>query len=131
MVAAIAVVAATPVGAQQNREKAPKAKPAVAERAREPEVRTRVIFRDTDRTVIRRHAETHRVVVKPLPPGIQKQLARGKPLPPGIAKTRLSPELVRVVPRLEPGYSYVIVGDNLVVVDRRNNLVDILANIFR
>ena len=39
-----------------------------------PEVRTRVIFRDTDRTVISRHAETHRVVVKPLPPGIQKQL---------------------------------------------------------
>lgn len=100
-------------------------------RDRQPEVRTRVIFRDTDRTVIRRQAETHRVVVKPLPPGIQKQLVRGKPLPPGIAKTRLSPELVRVAPRLEPGYTYMVVGDNLVVVDRRNTIVDILANLFR
>ncbi len=138
--AVVAVVVALPAAAQQDKEKAPRSKPAdvtrdrqpdVRTRDRQPEVRTREIFRDTDRTVIRRHAETYRVVVKPLPPGIQKQLARGKPLPPGIVQTRLSPELVRVAPRLETGYRYVIVGDNLVVLDRRNAVVDILANLFR
>lgn len=49
-----------------------------------------------------------------LPPGIQKNLARGKPLPPGIAKQLDSRLLVRL-PRYE-GYEWQRVGSDLVLV---------------
>lgn len=42
---------------------------------------------------------------KPLPPGIRKNLARGKPLPPGIAKTRLPGGYVGRLPHYS-GYEW-------------------------
>ncbi|WP_044870500.1 anti-virulence regulator CigR family protein [Pseudomonas sp. LFM046] len=49
-----------------------------------------------------------------LPPGIQKNLARGKPLPPGIAK-KLDGRLVDRLPHYE-GYDWVRAGTDLVLV---------------
>ena len=68
---------------------------------------------------------------KPLPPGIQKNLARGKPLPPGIAKKVAPYDLVgRLPPR--PGYSYLVVGRDVVLVQVSTNLVvDVLQAVIR
>jgi len=49
-----------------------------------------------------------------LPPGIQKNLARGKPLPPGIAK-KLDSRLLGRLPHYE-GYEWQQVGTDLLLV---------------
>ena len=49
-----------------------------------------------------------------LPPGIQKNLARGKPLPPGIAK-KLDGRLVSRLPHYD-GYDWVRAGTDLILV---------------
>lgn len=49
-----------------------------------------------------------------LPPGIRKNLARGKPLPPGIAK-RFDNRLLGQLPRYE-GYEWQQVGTDVVLV---------------
>lgn len=50
---------------------------------------------------------------KPLPPGIQKNLARGKPLPPGIAK-KLDGRLVGRLPHYD-GYEWVQAGTDVIL----------------
>lgn len=50
-----------------------------------------------------------------LPPGIAKNLVRGKPLPPGIAKKAVPASLLGLLPSY-PGYEWRIVGDDLVLV---------------
>lgn len=49
-----------------------------------------------------------------LPPGIQKNLARGKPLPPGIAK-KLDGRLLGHLPRYD-GYEWMQAGVDLILV---------------
>lgn len=50
----------------------------------------------------------------PLPPGIQKNLARGKPLPPGIAR-KLDNRLLGRLPRYD-GYEWQQAGTDLLLV---------------
>lgn len=50
----------------------------------------------------------------PLPPGIQKNLARGKPLPPGIAK-KLDGRLLGRLPHYD-GYEWQQAGTDLILV---------------
>lgn len=52
-----------------------------------------------------------------LPPGIAKNLARGKPLPPGIAKKHVPSELLVRLPPLELGYEYLVVAGKLLLVE--------------
>lgn len=52
---------------------------------------------------------------KPLPPGIRKNLARGKRLPPGIAKQVAPAGMVRQLPQY-PGYEWQVCGSDLVLV---------------
>ncbi|MGY4532061.1 hypothetical protein ACVW0Y_001177 [Pseudomonas sp. TE3786] len=56
-----------------------------------------------------------------LPPGIQKNLARGKPLPPGIAK-KLDGRLVGHLPRYE-GYEWQQAGTDLLLVAIATGLI--------
>ena len=56
-----------------------------------------------------------------LPPGIQKNLARGKPLPPGIAK-KLDGRLVGRLPHYD-GYEWQQVGTDLILVALATGLV--------
>jgi hypothetical protein len=51
---------------------------------------------------------------QPLPPGIQKNLARGKPLPPGIAK-KLDGRLVGRLPHYD-GYEWVQAGTDVILI---------------
>lgn len=85
---------------------------------------------DDDRRIIRGYYDEHPDHAEHLPPGIAKNLARGKPLPPGIAKRYMPHELVtRLPPR--PDCDWLVVGVNAVLIDRHSGLVvDIAADIF-
>jgi hypothetical protein len=68
---------------------------------------------------------------KPLPPGIQKNLARGKPLPPGIAKKSAPSGMISRLPR-HPGYEWQMAGTDLVLVQIGTAIVaDVLKDVFR
>ncbi len=68
---------------------------------------------------------------KPLPPGIQKNLARGKPLPPGIAKKSAPSGMISQLPR-HPGYEWQMAGVDLVLVQAGTAIVaDVLKDVFR
>lgn len=58
-----------------------------------------------------------------LPPGIAKNLARGKPLPPGIAKQALPADLLRSLPPAGRGLEYLIVAGKLLVVETATQIV--------
>jgi hypothetical protein len=63
-----------------------------------------------------------------LPPGIRKNLARGKPLPPGIAK-RFDNRLLGQLPHYE-GYEWQQVGTDVVLVTLATGLIyEILQNV--
>jgi|GEM_PF-1372071 len=66
---------------------------------------------------------------KGLPPGIAKNLARGKPLPPGIAKRGLPGGLVERLPPRE-GFEYVYIDDRVLLVETGTQIVhDILSDL--
>ncbi|MFC3337311.1 anti-virulence regulator CigR family protein [Paracandidimonas soli] len=65
-----------------------------------------------------------------LPPGIRRNLARGKPLPPGIAKKMAPASLLGRLPRY-PGYEWRIAGSDLILISLATALVaDILYDVF-
>ena len=67
---------------------------------------------------------------QPLPPGIRKNLARGKPLPPGIAKKYAPAPMVTRLPA-HPGHEWRVVGTDLVLVAIATAVVvDILVDVF-
>ena len=87
-----------------------------------------VVLRDSDRATCRDYFLKHRMRPETLPPGIARNVARGKPLPPGIARKVLPADLLVVAPR-GPGITYAIIGP-MVVAIRNGAVVDILENIF-
>jgi len=62
-----------------------------------------------------------------LPPGIAKNLARGKPLPPGIAKKMVPSSMLRDLPSY-PGYEWRIAGNDLVLVALSTAIVASVIN---
>tara|TARA_R110000824_G_scaffold372077_2_gene561989 strand:+ start:21550 stop:21978 length:429 start_codon:yes stop_codon:yes gene_type:complete len=65
-----------------------------------------------------------------LPPGIQRNLERGKPLPPGIAK-RFDGRLASRLPRY-PGYEWERVGADVVLIEAATRIVvDVLVDVLR
>jgi hypothetical protein len=72
--------------------------------------------------------------LKGLPPGIAKNVERGKPLPPGIAKRYLPQDLERQLAEREPSIGTivdaVIVGDDVAIVEQATGvIVDIIRGI--
>jgi hypothetical protein len=66
---------------------------------------------------------------KALPPGIRKNLARGKPLPPGIAKQVLPGEL-GLSPRT--GYEVIRAGVDVLLVELATGIIhDVLMDVIR
>ncbi|HXT69493.1 MAG TPA: hypothetical protein VN700_07050 [Vicinamibacterales bacterium] len=89
------------------------------------------VFNDTDRTTFRNYFVSHKIVAQPLPPGIAKNVARGKPLPPGIAKKGLPADLVLTLgPRVQPGVTFAIYGDRVVAL-RSGLVIDVMIGIFK
>jgi len=65
-----------------------------------------------------------------LPPGIRKNLARGKPLPPGIAKKMAPGPMLAHLP-VHPGYEWRIAGSDLILVAIGTAIVaDVLFDVF-
>ena len=62
-----------------------------------------------------------------LPPGIRKNLARGKPLPPGIAKKMVPGPMLARLP-VHPGYEWRVVGDDLVLIALSTAIVTSVIN---
>ncbi|CNF16934.1 anti-virulence regulator CigR family protein [Yersinia intermedia] len=62
-----------------------------------------------------------------LPPGIAKNLARGKPLPPGIAKKAVPASLLEQLPSY-PGYEWRIAGNDLVLIALSTAIVASVIN---
>jgi Ni/Co efflux regulator RcnB len=65
-----------------------------------------------------------------LPPGIRKNLARGKPLPPGIAK-KMNPDFARQLPNY-PGYEWRQVGSDAALINITTGIVrEIMRDVLR
>ena len=122
LAAGLLLILGVPAAAQQpERNRSNKAQPAA------PAAPT--TFSIVERNVIINYFRTHRLEVKPLPPGIARNLARGKPLPPGIAKQRIPADLSRRLV-VRSGYQSLIIGDRIVLIDPVGIVVDILSEIF-
>ncbi len=66
-----------------------------------------------------------------LPPGIQKNLLRGKPLPPGIARKLVPNNMLGRLP-VHPGYEWRVAGASLILVSLASNTVaDVLQDVFK
>ncbi len=88
-------------------------------------------FTEIERHEIVQYFQTRPVATKRLPPGIAKNLARGKPLPPGIAKRFLPQDLNASLPA-HPGYERIIVGSDVLLIDAATQVVaDILRGVLR
>lgn len=65
-----------------------------------------------------------------LPPGIRRNLERGKPLPPGMAK-RFDGQIANELPRY-PGYEWERVGADVVLIEAATRVVvDVLVDALR
>ena len=89
-----------------------------------------VVFREGDRVTFHDYFVAHKITAQSLPPGIAKNVARGKPLPPGIAKRAVPAELLAVGPKVDKDTSFAIVGD-VVVATKGGVVIDILAGVFK
>ena len=77
---------------------------------------------------IQRYFRSNPVPVEALPPGIARNLARGRPLPPGIAKRFLPTELRSQLPDYA-GYELLIAGRNILLVSVASGIIaDILLD---
>ena len=65
-----------------------------------------------------------------LPPGIAKNLARGKPLPPGIARQYVPHDVLVRLPPLNEGYEYIVVAGKILLIEIATHVVhDILVDV--
>lgn len=65
-----------------------------------------------------------------LPPGIAKNLARGKPLPPGIAKQYLPDGLLASLPAPPRGFERIVVDGKILLVEVATRVIhDILSDV--
>jgi hypothetical protein len=121
-VALTAAVLAAPAAAQKPDKPKGRDGPGV-------EAELSVGFSVSERRVISEYFGEHRYEAKSLPPGIAKNLARGKPLPPGIAKRQLPQDLqARLEPRAD--VEVTIFGDRIVLLEASGLVVDILEGVF-
>ena len=93
------------------------------------EILVDIVFGDDERETIRDYYSGRSVNVDTLPPGIAKNLRRGKPLPPGIAKKNLPNDLESRLP-IRDGLRRQILGNDIALIDEENNLiVDIIQGV--
>ena len=93
-----------------------------------PALATTVVIGSDERRIITDYFRVNPYAVAPLPPGIAKQVARGKPLPPGIAK-RFDNRLLGQLPHYD-GYEWRQVGTDVVLVTLATGLIyEIISNV--
>ncbi len=75
------------------------------------------------------HNRQHHAHAKDLPPGIAKNLQRGKPLPPGIAMHRLPAALTTRLPPPPRGCERIVLDGRVLLVDIATRVIhDVLAD---
>ncbi len=74
-------------------------------------------YRDQDKNKKGKGGKKRKGADKGLPPGIAKNLQRGKPLPPGIAMTRLPTDLAEKLPPPPEGHKRIYVDGKVLLVD--------------
>ena len=84
---------------------------------------------DAEIKIIREYFSADSRKPESLPPGIAKNLARGKPLPPGIAKKQLPDDLIILLPA-RPGARWLVTGDVVLLVDAGDLIVDLIRLVF-
>ena len=88
------------------------------------------VFGEDEREIIETYARERGVRTSSLPPGIAKNVQRGKPLPPGIAKRGLPQDLESRLPPLREGLERIIVGDDVTIVEEGTRIVvDVLKDV--
>jgi hypothetical protein len=101
-----------------------------------------VVFTEEEVRIIRAYYETHgedtghghgkgkgHKKAGGLPPGIAKNLARGKPLPPGLAKSSLPYDLQRRLPPAPSGYERIVVAGKILLIEVATQVVrDVLTD---
>lgn len=88
------------------------------------------VFGEDERDIIETYARERGVRTSSLPPGIAKNVQRGKPLPPGIAKRGLPQDLESRLPPLREGLERIIVGDDVTIVEEGTRIVvDVLKDV--
>jgi len=98
---------------------------------KDADVSVNFTFNSGDHDTFRNYFRTNKITAEPLPPGIAKNLARGKALPPGIAKKAFPNDLVRGLgSRVRPGVTFTIAGDRVVAL-KDGKVVDIIEGLFR
>ena len=104
--------------------------------------RSKIVFTVHDQEIIRGYYHDQYANLPPglakrggnLPPGLQKHLQRDGTLPPGLQKRVESfpPELEERLPRLPDGYRRVVLGVDILILDRRTQrIMDIVRDILR
>ena len=86
-------------------------------------------FSVRERQIVVEFFATHGQEAEALPPGIARNLERGKRLPPGIAKKQIPSGLEAELP-IRPGFEVSIFGDRIVLLEASGLVVDILEGIF-
>jgi hypothetical protein len=87
-------------------------------------------FSAAERQIIVEFYAANHQEVEALPPGIARNLARGKRLPPGIAKRQIPSALQAQLPT-RVGVEVSIFGDRIVLLEASGLVVDILEGVFR
>lgn len=103
-----------------------------------------VVFTDNEIRTIRAYYESHENSdghgngkskgkghgkSRDLPPGIAKNLYRGKPLPPGLAKRSLPYELQRQLPPPPVGFERIVVAGKILLIETATQVVrDVLTD---
>jgi hypothetical protein len=126
----IAVIAATAASAGQN-ARGPKGRnePKARETTRVELHVSAAGFDVSMQQMIRGYYAGKPKAGRRVPPGVAKNYARGRPLPPGIAKRALPADLVALLPA-QPGYEYVVIDRDVLLVSVRTSLVvDILIDV--
>jgi hypothetical protein len=87
------------------------------------------LFGDNERNIISNYFRNNNVATSSLPPGIAKNLARGKPMPPGIAKRDLPNNLTSQLP-MRDGWNRFLVGNDIFLVDEKTGTIaDVIKDI--
>lgn len=94
------------------------------------EVGIDVVFTDGEASIIRAYyrdqdspKSNKKKGNKKLPPGIAKNLQRGKPLPPGIAKQKLPVGLVELLPPAPDGFERIVLSGKVLLVESTTQVI--------
>lgn len=101
------------------------------------EIGLSAVFTDGEASIIRAYYRDQgapqsgkKKKIKGLPPGIARNLQRGKPLPPGIAKQALPIGLVDLLPPPPRGYEHVVLSGKVLLVEVATQVIhDVLEDV--